>query len=498
MEQTTGGVSLAPAQQTAAEHLLSGMQTAGVLALRAKPGSGRTTVLREIQSRAGGTFLGIRELMAALIERRHPGIEEPFLQILERALANYDLVIVDDLHVIAGVASHSDRYGLLNAALAALLDDAADRGKKLMFGVAPDEVPWPISCRAYPAETDEFTAADYEWICRAYLPAGAADRLDYARLYRFAPALNAHQLKAACQWVKGERAVDADGLVQHLRSHNMTSNVEIKEVAPVDWKDLKGVDDVIQALEAKIALPFENDALVAELGLRPKKGVLLAGPPGTGKTTVGRALARRLKGKFFLIDGTFVAESDCFYDKIDQVFDAAKHNAPSVVFIDDADVIFEGAQRGFYRYLLTLLDGLASASAGRVCVMMTAMNVASVPPAMLRSGRVELWLEMRLPDVKARAAILAEKLSRLPPAIGAADIAALASASQGLTGADLQAVVEDAKLLFAHDKMRGHPLRPAEEYYLEAIKTVRANRRNYHRSKPDRPLDDVKIGFHAD
>jgi transitional endoplasmic reticulum ATPase len=70
----------------------------------------------------------------------------------------------------------------------------------------------------------------------------------------------------------------------------MASNVDIEEVRPVSWKDLKGMDDVIRTLEAKIALSLENDQLAAELGLKPKRGVLLAGPPGTGKTTIGRAL----------------------------------------------------------------------------------------------------------------------------------------------------------------------------------------------------------------
>src|SRR6185369_10446805 len=112
-----------------------------------------------------------------------------------------------------------------------------------------------------------------------------------------------------------------------LHSQNLTSNVEIREVTPVDWNDLKGVDDVIEALEAKIALPLENDALAAELQLKPKRGVLLAGPPGTGKTTIGRALAHRLKSKFFLIDGTVIAGSDDFQDEVSKIFDEAKKNA---------------------------------------------------------------------------------------------------------------------------------------------------------------------------
>ena len=181
---------------------------------------------------------------------------------------------------------------------------------------------------------------------------------------------------------------------------------------------------------------------------------------------------------------------------MEKVFAAAQKNAPSVVFIDDADVIFEDTGHyGFYRYLLTMLDGLKSGKAERVCVMMTAMHAGSLPAAILRSGRVELWLETKLPDVEARATILGEQLCGLPDPIGRVDLFRLASASHGLTGADLKNIVEDGKLLFAHDRATGKPLRPSDEYFLEAIETVRTHRRNYARSKPPRFAESVKFGF---
>src|SRR5207247_10603266 len=113
---------------------------------------------------------------------------------------------------------------------------------------------------------------------------------------------------------------------------------------------------------------------------------------GAAEATVGRASAHAMKAKLFLIAGTFIAGRDGFYNRINQVFEAAKDNAPSVIFIDDADAIFEdGEERGLYRYLLTMVDGLESESAGRVCVMMTAMDVAHLPPALVHSGSVEVW-----------------------------------------------------------------------------------------------------------
>jgi predicted AAA+ superfamily ATPase len=415
-----------------------------------------------------------------------------FLRIMEHALRQARFMIVDDLHLLVSRLDWQGR-ATLSAAMTSVLDAAAARDQTLLFATNENDPPSPLQRRCHSWTIPAFTPEDYEHICR-----GALGPLDYPRVHRFAPSLNAHQLHKACAWLQG-RSPDTNGFIEYLQEQNLTSNVAIAEVAPVDWHDLKGVDDVIQALEAKIALPLENDALAAELQLKPKRGVLLAGPPGTGKTTIGRALAHRLKSKFFLIDGTMIAGSEDFQENVGRVFDDAKKNAPAIIFIDDTDVIFEcGNASGFYRYLLTMLDGLESASAERVCVMMTAMNVSSLPAAMLRSGRVELWLETRLPDTQARESILRERLHNLPRPICEADIALLASASRGLTGADLRAVVEDGKLMLAHDRARHKPLRPVEDYFLEALETVRSNRRNYARRKPSGVGDEIKLGFVAE
>ena len=488
---------LAPAQQNAVDRLSSGLSKGNILVLRAEPGMGRTTVLSHIHSIVGGVFLSIRQFLNELTARAPEAIEEAFLAMLDQALADHNLVIVDDLHLVTAVVNNCDytRSHLLDAALTAILTDAIARNKKLIFGTDDDE-PSCVSRRAYTFAIAEFTPEDYVCVCQAWLPAEIADRIDFAKVHRFGPALTAHQLRSACLWLADNAATDTDDLITYLREHHLTSNVELDEVAPVDLRDLKGVDDVIRALEAKIALPLENDALAAQYGLKPKRGVLLAGPPGTGKTTIGRALAHRLKSKFFLIDGTVIAGTDRFYHEVRGIFEAAKKNAPSIIFIDDSDVIFENKEEhGLYRYLLTMLDGLESASAGRVCVMMTAMNVGSLPRAMVRSGRVELWLETRLPDVEARVAILTGLLAGLPSPIDAADIELLAASTRGLTGADLKAVVEDGKLLFAHDVSAGDSPRPIDDYFLEAIDTVRANQLNYARAKPTRIAGSAPVGF---
>jgi ATP-dependent 26S proteasome regulatory subunit len=111
--------------------------------------------------------------------------------------------------------------------------------------------------------------------------------------------------------------------------------------------------------------------------------------------------------------------------------------------------------------------------------MMTAMDVGNLPPALVRSGRIELWLETRLPDEPARLAILSDRFAGLPAAIGEVDVALLASSTEGLSGADLRRLVDDGKLLFAYDRARGRPMAPATEYFARAIETLRANKERY-------------------
>jgi transitional endoplasmic reticulum ATPase len=487
-------IVLTPVQQTACDGLLEGISVGGILVLRGEPGSGRTTILEMIHAAKGGVLIGAREFLGALMSRDPGALEEAFLRMIEDALYAHDLIMVDDLHLITNIvqARNYPRAYLLDAALTALLAEARVMHKTLIFATQYC-VPWAIDRRAYDWEIADFGPADYERICRTWLTAGLP--LDFNRIHRFAPGLNAHQLKNAAIWLARNLALDTDIFIEYLRSNHMDSNVEIEEVQPVKWSDLKGVDDVIRILEAKVALPFENDALATEFRLKPKRGVLIAGPPGTGKTTIGRALAHRLKSKFFLIDGTVVAGSSDFVDDVKEIFEKARRNAPSVVFIDDTDVIFDGNREGgFYRYLLTVLDGLESASSERVCVMMTAMNPGSLPPAMLRSGRVELWLETRLPDAGAREQILRDRLAGVA-AFAAADLARVAESTKGLTGADLKAVVEDAKLLFAHDVSTAKPPRALEAYFVEAIEEVRANHRNYGRQRQMRLGEPHKMGF---
>ena len=285
MKQEKETVLLSPAQQKAFEGLLAGVAAGHVILLKGRPCSGKTTILEKLQSAAGGVLLGMREFMHALAAGEPFALEEAFLRMIEEALGTHDIVLVDDLHLVTQVAHNCDypRAYLLDAALTAIIGGAASIGKKLVFATETD-APWPIIRRAFTSEIGDFTPEDYRAICQG-APGEERGGLDFNRIHRFAPALNAQQLRNACTWLARGGDLHTETFIEYLRSHDMTSNVELDQVQRVSWSDLKGVDDVIRELEAKVALPFENDALRQELGLKPKRGVLLAGPPGTGKTT---------------------------------------------------------------------------------------------------------------------------------------------------------------------------------------------------------------------
>ncbi len=148
-----------------------------------------------------------------------------------------------------------------------------------------------------------------------------------------------------------------------------------------------------------------------------------------------------------------------------------------------------------YRYLLTMLDGLESKSAGRVCVMMTAMDVGNLPPVLIRSGRIELWLEMRLPGEAARGNILQRHLGAAPAPLNEVQIGPLVESTVEFTGADLKRTIEDGTALYGFDRAAGNGLKPITQYFVDAAHAVRASKAKYaaaevrvNASRPTRPV----------
>ena len=154
-------IILTPGQERALQGLREGVATGDVVTLQGRAGSGKSTVLKHLHASTGGLLVRVREIPGRRGERLPEAIEEAFLQTLEQAMAQHDIVIVDDLHVVMEYVNTCEfpRALLLDAALTAILGEASAMRKKLVFSF-DGEAPWPIRRRAHASTIEEFVAAE--------------------------------------------------------------------------------------------------------------------------------------------------------------------------------------------------------------------------------------------------------------------------------------------------------------------------------------------------
>ena len=191
------------------------------------------------------------------------------------------------------------------------------------------------------------------------------------------------------------------------RFSGSTVDTEKDVPKPNPEDDLIGVGDIIEAIKVSVIIPMR-------LGIPSipiKKGLLLCGPPGTGKTTIGRWLAHEIKGRFYLIGGEAGVSGSSLIDAFEITVRRARENSPAVIFIDDCDDLFNHGDT--YRAFLTILDGIETNKRNDVCVILTCMNLSNIPSSLLRGGRLEMTLITRLPDHGNIEIMLQRSLSKM-------------------------------------------------------------------------------------
>ncbi len=222
----------------------------------------------------------------------------------------------------------------------------------------------------------------------------------------------------------------------------------------IRYEDLGGLGRVLEQIREVVELPLRNPAAFDHLGIAPPKGILLVGPPGTGKTMIARAVAAESRAHFIAVNGPEIV--DRYYGASEQalrgVFETARKQAPAVIFIDEIDAIAprRGAlsgekqvERRIVAQLLTLMDGLADRGA---VVVLAATNLPDdIDPALRRPGRFDREIRIDPPDRAGRREVLAVH-SRAMPLAADVDLDALAEATHGHVGADLAAVCREAAL----------------------------------------------------
>lgn len=233
------------------------------------------------------------------------------------------------------------------------------------------------------------------------------------------------------------------------------------EIPNTRWGDVGGLEEVKRRLTETVIWPLRYPELFREAALRPPKGVLLHGPPGTGKTLLGRALANEAGVNFILVNGPallsqWVGESE---KAVRHVFRKARQAAPCIIFFDEIESLVPrrghpGGSPAVDRVLSQLLTEIDGVEELRGVVVLAATNrLDMIDQALLRSGRLELHLELPLPDDRARLAILQVHTGR-QPIDHSVDPAELAKRTAGLTGADLELICRTAALEAVRDHLK--------------------------------------------
>jgi len=242
----------------------------------------------------------------------------------------------------------------------------------------------------------------------------------------------------------------------------ITKNTQIefsdKPVAGFDgikrfsYEDIGGLKDELQRLRETIELPLRHPELFQKLGIEPPKGVLLYGPPGTGKTLIAKAVASESGAHFISIAGPEVISK--YYGESEQrlraVFEEARENAPSIIFIDELDSIAPRreevtgeVERRVVAQLLTMMDGLEER--GKVVVIGATNRVDAIDAALRRPGRFDREIEIGVPSEPDRIEIL-KIHSRGMPLAEDVSLEVLAQQTHGFVGADLAALSREAAI----------------------------------------------------
>ena len=220
----------------------------------------------------------------------------------------------------------------------------------------------------------------------------------------------------------------------------------------VNYDDVGGMGDTIRQLREMVELPLRYPELFTRLGVDPPKGVLLHGPPGTGKTRLAKAVANESDASFFTINGPEIMGSAYGESerRLREVFEEAAKAAPSIIFMDEIDSIAPKrsgtpgeAEKRLVAQLLTLMDGLHARS--NIVVIAATNRPDALDEALRRPGRFDREIVIGVPDEGGRREILGIHTRGMPLAEGV-DLDELARTTHGFVGADLGALAREAAI----------------------------------------------------
>ncbi len=231
------------------------------------------------------------------------------------------------------------------------------------------------------------------------------------------------------------------------------SEVSAEKAYRVSYEDIGGLEREVSLVREMVELPLKFPQIFGHLGIDPPKGVLLTGPPGTGKTLIARVVSSEVRAHFIHVNGPevihkFYGESEA---KLRQIFEEARRNAPSIIFLDEFDAlapkraqVIGDVEKRVVAQLLALMDGLVER--GEVVVIAATNMPELVDPALRRPGRFDREIAIGVPDRRARHQILGIHSRRMPLAADV-DLEQIAQITHGYVGADLEVLCKEAGMV---------------------------------------------------
>merc|ERR1712134_87818 len=224
--------------------------------------------------------------------------------------------------------------------------------------------------------------------------------------------------------------------------------------APLEsYADVGGLEKQIQEIKEAVQLPLTHPELYEDIGIKPPKGVILYGEPGTGKTLLAKAVANETSATFLRIVGSeliqkYLGEGPKL---VRELFRVAGEMAPSIIFMDEIDAVgtkrydsTSGGEKEIQRTMLELLNQLDGFDErGEVKVIMATNKIDTLDPALLRPGRLDRKIEFPLPDTKTRRHIFSIHTNKMTLS-NDVDLEKFILAKDELSGADIKAVCMEA------------------------------------------------------
>jgi len=241
----------------------------------------------------------------------------------------------------------------------------------------------------------------------------------------------------------------------------MVSVMKVDKAPLESYADIGGLEEQIQEIKEAVELPLTHPELYEEIGIKPPKGVILYGDPGTGKTLLAKAVANQTSATFLRVVGSeliqkYLGEGPKL---VRELFRVAEELAPSIIFIDEIDAVgtkrydsTSGGEREIQRTMLELLNQLDGFdSRGDVKVIMATNRIETLDTALIRPGRIDRKIKFPLPDTKTKRKIFQIHTSKMTLAEDV-NLEEFVHTKDDLSGADIKATCTEAGLLALRER----------------------------------------------